>query len=168
MSAQIVERLDDATVLRILSHASAELRDRLPADQQTRIGSIDDARESIHQLLDSSGVAHDAMTLDRLSNPAIARAVLARMLAEPQTRDVVEPLIMDPPRDQQKSAELALAGAVILGSLIAWLQTTIDISVGRGEDGKTQYSFKLRKEAASSDVVKDVAKQVGGLLVGKP
>jgi hypothetical protein len=41
--------------------------------------------------------------------------------------------------------ELAIASAVILGSLIAWLQTSVEIQMHR-KDGKLDFSFKLKKD----------------------
>jgi hypothetical protein len=79
--------------------------------------------------------------LRRSSGPALWQ--------DPPTRLVVEPELPNPPSDVQKSPELALAGAVILGALISWLQTTIEIEMNRGKDGKLDFSFRLKKEATS-------------------
>ena len=166
MSSQLFAQFDDETVLRILTEATAELQEQLPEEQRTRIATMDDACASIQQLLDAGGVALTPLTPDRLADPKMARALLSTMVEDPRTRSIVEPILAHPPRDQQKFAEVAAEGAIILGALIAWLQTTIDIKVSR-VDGKTQFSFKVHKGSAGADVIKDATRQVGALL-GSP
>lgn len=167
MNTSVIAALDDGTVLGILSEATIELGDAQPVGQRNRVGTAEEARELVYHLLRSGGIADASARLSHLESADTARALLAQMLEERLTRAVVEPIVEHPPADQQKSVELASAGAIILGGLIAWLQTKIDIQVTRA-DGKTEFSFKLRKEAAGIDVVKQVARQVGGMLGGGP
>jgi hypothetical protein len=87
------------------------------------------------------------------------------LLQDPETRAVTEALIANPPDDEQRSIELAIAGAVILGGLITWLQTKLEIEVHR-KDGKTEFRFHLRKDPTKDSLLRNTAKQVGKLLLG--
>ena len=71
--------------------------------------------------------------------------------------------VENPPADSQKSVELAIAGAVILGSLVAWLQTSIEIKVNR-KGGKLDFSFNIKKDATQGKTLHDIAKTVAGLI----
>ena len=77
---------------------------------------------------------------DEGSHAAQARALLRLMLQDPATHAVVQPLIDNPPDDEQRSVELTLAGGVILGGLVTWLQTKVEIDVQR-KGGKTDFGF---------------------------
>ena len=95
--------------------------------------------------------------------PAIAREVLGLLLSDPATQKVAMETVGNPPPDSQKSVELAIAGAVILGSLIAWLQTSVEIQMQR-KDGKLDFSFKLKKAATDGTTLATIAKTVAKLV----
>lgn len=59
--------------------------------------------------------------------------------------------------------ELAIASAVILGSLIAWLQTSVEIQMHR-KDGKLDFSFKLKKDKTEGKTLAAVATTVANLI----
>jgi hypothetical protein len=63
------------------------------------------------------------------------------------------------------SVELAIAGAVLLGAVVSWLQTKVKIHYSR-KDGKTQFEFDLEKRPASTSLLKNVVKSVSGLFSG--
>jgi len=63
------------------------------------------------------------------------------------------------------SVEMAVAGAVVLGALITWLQTKIKLRVTRA-DGKTSFDFELQKDQTDNSVIKDVTNSVKSLLIG--
>jgi hypothetical protein len=96
-------------------------------------------------------------------DPAIARQVLDLLLADSETKEAAVEAVANPPADSQKSVELAIAGAVILGSLVAWLQTSVEIQMNR-KGGEVDFSFKLKKDATKSKTLADVAKTVAKLI----
>ena len=57
------------------------------------------------------------------------------------------------------SVELAISSAIVLGALISWLQTKLQLKVSRKE-GKTDFEFELKKQGASNSVIKQVANVV--------
>lgn len=159
-----VSKLNDAAVLRVLSATTEQLRARLPQTATASLKSADEAREAVSQLLLLAGShAPQEVLPDEGSHPAQARALLQLMLQDPETRAVVQPLIDHPPDDEQRSVELALAGAVILGGLVTWLQTKVEIDVER-KGGNTSFRFHLKKEPVGDSLIQSLAKQVAGLL----
>ena len=160
------EHFDDRTVLGILSQVTADLHEQLPGSETSVIACLSDARAVIAALLKQQGessVDPESIFADELPDPASARHVLDLLLADPETREAAAEAVANPPRDSQKSAELAIAGAVILGSLIAWLQTSVEIQMHR-KDGKLDFSFKLKKDATEGKTLADVAKTVSKLI----
>jgi hypothetical protein len=159
-----VSKLDDAAVLRVLSIATEQLRGRLPQTAAASVTSADEAREAVSQLLEQAGVDSPQEILpDEGGHVTQARTLLQLMLQDSETRAVVEPLISQPPDDEQRSVELALAGAVILGGLVTWLQTKVEIDVER-KSGKTNFRFHMKKGTAGDSLIHNLAKQVAGLL----
>jgi hypothetical protein len=61
------------------------------------------------------------------------------------------------------SIELAIGAAVVLGLLITWLQTKVDIKISR-EGGETSWSFELHKDATDPKTIKEVASTVAGFV----
>jgi hypothetical protein len=159
-----LRHLDDAAVLRILSAATEQLRAQLPERATGAIKSAEEARQAVAQLLEEGGANPPVDILpDEGTHAAQARALLELILRDPETSSVVRELVDHPPDDEQRSVELALAGAVILGGLVTWLQTKIEIDVHRKE-GKTDFRFHMRKDTGSNSLIETIAKQVVGLL----
>lgn len=159
-----LRNLNDAAVLRILSAATEQIRSQLPEKATGTLKSADEGRQAVAQLLRESGANPPAEILpDDGTHAAQARALLELMLQDPETSPVVSELIDHPPDDEQRSVELALAGAVILGGLVTWLQTKVEIDIHR-KGGKTEFRFHMRKDTASNSLIQTIAKQVVGLL----
>jgi hypothetical protein len=165
MSTLTIDGLDDRTVLRILSEATTELREGLPEAERSLIATEDDARAALLALLDLGGQAAQAGDVNAVATPGAARALLTQLLEDHATSNVVAPIVSDPPEDTQKSLELAASGAIVLGALIAWLQTSFELVIRR-EDGKTHFSFSMRKKDTPADVLRETAKAVGTMLTG--
>jgi hypothetical protein len=160
-----LDKLDDRAVLRILSHLTEQLREELPEGDRRSISSEDEARQAVHVLLTEAGVnAPETILPEEAGNAALARRFLKVLLDDPEICPMVEALVINPPDDEQRSIELAIAGAVILGGLITWLQTKMNIDVHR-KDGNTEFRFQLRKNSTKSSVIQDTAKQIAGLLL---
>jgi hypothetical protein len=159
-----ITRLDDRGVLRTLSAVTEKLREELPEAETKAIGSADDARAAVAALVETGdGKKIDPASITFVS-PGAARALLNAMLNDPDTQPLVEPELANPPSDTQKSPELALAGAVILGGLITWMQTAIDIGINRHKDGTRDYSFRLKKKASGDKLLSNLTKTVGSLI----
>jgi len=164
---QRITRLDDEAVLRILSAVTENLREEFPVTETKAIGSADDARAAVAALIeftDGKKVDSTSITFDGPKAARATRELLNAMLNDPDTQPLVESELENPPSDAQKSPELALAGAVILGGLITWMQTTIDIGINRQKDGTLDYSFRLKKKASGDKLVSNLAKTVSSLI----
>lgn len=162
-----IQKLNDSTVLRILSHLTEQLRDEIPDQGQDSIRSADEARSAVALLLESNGVASvepSAVVADEAAAAEQGRALLRLFWEDETVRPKVEELLAHPPEDSQKSVELAIATAVILGGLITWLQTHIEIDIARKE-GKTEFSFKLKKEKTSEELIKKVVEPISKVIL---
>jgi hypothetical protein len=125
-----IEQFDDRTVLGILSQVTADLHEQLPSSETSAIASLSDARAALAALLEQQGASSvdpTSIFAEDQPDPAVARHVLDLLSTDSETRGATAEAIANPPTDSQKSVELAIAGAVILGSLITWLQTSVEI-----------------------------------------
>lgn len=159
-----LERLDGNTVLRILSYLTEELQQDTSA-----VRSEQEARAALAALISAGDTAahpdDPPMVLPESADAiAVGRQLLAHFYRDEATRPLLEDLVANPPQDDQMSAELALAGAVILGAVIAWVQTKIHVRVVRKGD-QTEFEFEVLKESADTEVVKQVARSIGSLFV---
>jgi hypothetical protein len=161
-----IEQFDDRTVLGILSQVTADLHERLPSSEVAAIASSSDARAAIAALLKQQGassVVPESILAEDHPDSVVARHVLELLYVDPETKEAVSEVVSNPPVDSQKSVELAVAGAVILGSLIAWLQTSVEIKMQRKE-GKLDFSFKLKKDATERKTLADIAGTIAKLI----
>jgi hypothetical protein len=167
MSTQSIPLMDDRTVLAVLSQATADLREALPTAENSAIRSMNEARTAVVALLEQGGMNlaldPDRIFPDEEANPGAARQVLEVLRTDPRTQTPVQEALAQPPSDSQKSVELAMAGAVILGALITWLQTSVEIQIARKE-GKVDFDFKLKKESTDKSTLSEVAKTVARLV----
>jgi|MudIll2142460700_1097286.scaffolds.fasta_scaffold268427_1 hypothetical protein len=165
-----IQHLDNATVLRIISHLTAQLREEMSEQALSVIQSEEEARLAIAALLESSDAYDSAGSSELLANEAVAvvqARVLLQLLWEDETlRPRVEALIVHPPEHTQRSVELALATAIILGGLISWLQTKIEIEIVRKE-GKTDFRFHLIKDKTSNKIIGEVVKPISKVVLMK-
>ncbi|HLG64181.1 MAG TPA: hypothetical protein VKY19_19710 [Ktedonosporobacter sp.] len=167
-----IDQMDDQTILLILSHVTQELQEDLSQEQLGAIRSQDEARAAIVALLNAAG--ENTAQLDAAQiipedeeNPALSRGVLELLLNDEVAKPKAEELLTNPPEEEQMSVALALGGAIILGTLITWLQTKIKLKVSR-KDGKTDFEFEMDKDKTDPETIKEVAKAIITLLGTTP
>ena len=168
----LIDQMDDQTILLILSHVTQELQKELPQEQIGVIRSSDEAREAIVALLNETGENTAQLDAEQIipedeGNPALSRGVLELLLNDEEVRPKAEQLLANPPKEEQMSLTLALAGAVILGALITWLQTKIELEISR-KNGKTEFKFGMKKDATDPEIIKEVVKAIISLLGTTP
>jgi hypothetical protein len=154
-----LENLDDSTIFRITSHLTAQLREEMP-DEATGIRDAAEARAVLESFLASNGSPFPASTLfpsDAASVALQARRLLALMLEDETTGPQAMELLANPPADTQKSVEALAATAVVLGGLVTWLQTRVDIHVER-KNGQTDFRIQVKKGATSADIISNILK----------
>jgi hypothetical protein len=164
-----LDRLDDRTVLAILGDLTEELQQRVP-DEADAIRSEDEARQALALLLEESGeragpVDPAAIVPEDGDNARLARRLLGHLMDDETAGASARRLVEHPPRDDQMSVELAIAGAIVLGTLITWLQTKFKLRVAR-KDGRTDFTLDIEKQAADSSLVQDTVQSVAQLLLG--
>ncbi|MEU9365786.1 hypothetical protein AB0D78_29020 [Streptomyces avermitilis] len=165
MTYQRVDALSDSSVILALQ----ELTETLPgAEDGSGVRSEADARAAVVRLLAEAGVADldpDELLASEDEAMTAARRLLSLAVADPDTGRVAEDLVRDPPLDEQMSLEAAITGAVVLAALVGWLQMKISLHVWRKGD-RTEFDFRVGKQAASPEVLRSVAETVSGLLGG--
>jgi CHAT domain len=126
------------------------------------VASREDARKALATLLQETETANVSPAEVELSDAQAdraARETLALLLNDPAIAAKVLVLVEDEPADSQLSVELAASGAIVLGVLITWLQTKVDLKVRR-KGGSVDFEFNMRKDAASSKLITMVADAV--------
>jgi hypothetical protein len=157
-----IKALDNRSVQMILSHLTQKLRDDIPEEQKRAVQSEQEARIAIASFLrelEPSAPSPAEIVPEETDADRIARQTLDVLLDDPATAPKVCALLAEPPRDSQMSVELALSSAIVLGVLISWLQTKVQLKVSR-KDGKTDFEFNLNKQGASDAVIKQVVEAV--------
>ncbi|WP_433190002.1 hypothetical protein [Actinoallomurus sp. CA-150999] len=96
-----------------------------------------------------------------------ARRLLTHIAEDPDTAESAGAVLADPPADEQMSVETAATAAVVLGALVAWLQTKVDIRIIRKE-GKSEFEFRLTKTASSAPLLRELSAVIARLLGGGP
>jgi hypothetical protein len=160
-----VDRLSDRSVLLSLQ----ELAETVGSDVAEVAPDEQEAVELLAALLASTGLPPEPATALREEGAAVeaGRKLLGHALLDPDTERPAAEIVTDPPSDDQMSVELAVAAAVVLGALIAWLQTKIDIRVSR-KDGKSEFEFRATKAATQPALLRQVAETVAGILGAPP
>ncbi|MGW4984416.1 hypothetical protein [Streptomyces mirabilis] len=125
--------------------------DLVSTDGGLAVKTEDEAVELIDMLLGhTDGPSSTAPLLedDGLALAA-ARRLLAALAEDPDTRALTEPLLADPPTDEQMAVVEVSSGLVALYALVAFAQTKLSIkSEWKSRRGKV--TFELTKEAAKT------------------
>jgi hypothetical protein len=163
---------DSRTALIVLSYLTEELQQAIPEHERGKIRDEFEAREAIASFVNQISenreqLSAEDISLDDRQAEALGPAILDVLGKDEAIRPKVEELTTDLPEDAQMSVELALAGAVILGAVITWLQTKVEITVTK-KNGKSEFYFKLNKDATDASLIKDVANSLVMLLTGIP
>lgn len=163
-----VEDLADRSVLLALQEITEDVgsglgqgaegnRSRTPADMQ-------EAQELVAEFLRVQGQPDVAVSdLPQDEADAAARRLLALLSSDPDTSDAAAAVLADPPSDEQLSVDSAVTAAVVLGALVTWLQTKIDIRIER-KDGRSEFEFRLTKNEAPPGLLNQIASIVSRIL----
>lgn len=87
---------------------------------------------------------------------AAARRILAE---DPATGAAAEPVFAEPSADTWLGVELAVPSLAAVAGAVAWLPTKVNVRIKR-KDGKTEFEFRVVKEAAPAALLKEVAAAV--------
>lgn len=161
-----IQQLGDQTVLDILSYLTDELKEQVPDLNRGSIKSSQEANAAIIEFMQDNHVHVDAEVDDPVIKPEQSRELLQMLWNDEDVKPKVEELVNHPPAGSQRSAETAITAAIMLGSLITWLQTKVDIQISR-KDGKTSFKFRLLKEKSSEQLIKEVVNPISSILTNK-
>ncbi|MFE0450788.1 hypothetical protein ACFW2D_05770 [Streptomyces sp. NPDC058914] len=168
MTSTEPRELTDRSVLLSLQEITEEIGvdgpDRTPQD-------IGEAAALLSELLAAAGLASQApgrlVGGDEALARGSARRVLERLAVDEDTAAATRAVLSDPPADEQLSVEAAAAGAVVLGAVVAWLQTKIDIRIRR-RNGETEFEFRLTKASSEPGTLRRLGSVIAELLTGPP
>jgi hypothetical protein len=164
-----LDELDDRTILLILSYLTQDIRAQLPEADTQSTASLEDAEHLMAAMLVETGVSSETKAMkESLTDheaAAIGRRLLTALAKDEELRPRIDELIDHPPQDEQMSVEAAIAGAVVLGMVVSWIQTKVKIHYSH-KNGKAQFEFDLEKRPGSTSLLNIVVKSVGGLFSG--
>ncbi len=162
-----VESLSDREVLLVLSELTDELRESGEVGPSP-VASEQDARDLLASFLNDFAPSHaassgaivpGAIVPDDADAAALGRDLLALLIHDDVAGDAAQSLVAEPPDDSQMALPLAIGAAVVLGLLVTWLQTKVDIEVTH-EHGETKWRIAVHKDATDPAVIKDVVSTV--------
>ncbi|WP_077799472.1 hypothetical protein [Streptomyces sp. JHA26] len=166
MTADRVAGLDDRSLILALQEVTEELTAEAPPEALPM--DRDEAQAMLAELLRAGG--YDVTELPRLDESgqyAAARRVLTELAENPTTQEAAAPVLAEPPADTRLGAEIAVPALVAVAGVVTWLQTKVDVRI-KHKDGKTEFEFRVGKEAASAAVLKELAAAVMRLWNGPP
>jgi hypothetical protein len=159
--------VNDDDVLDVLSHLASEIREARLGSQELAVHTARDARDLIRQLIQAEAgisIDPDRILPDAGSAEGPAQDALRLLLEDPETAAIAQPLIEAPPAFDQRVIETAAGAAIVLGALVTWLQTKLEIEVSRGKSGKVNFRFAMAKNPSDQATVKTVTASVVRLL----
>lgn len=157
-----VAELNDHQSERLLQ----EVLDQLLSQVSTlQVDNEESARELVASFLSQHGIP---VHPDEILRPVAGletyiRGTLSMLAQDPQTAGVVESALEDLPEETQMFADPVTA-AVVLGVLVAFLQTKFDLRIRR-KDGRVDFEFALSKKATSDKTVGKVVEAVRGATI---
>ncbi|MFI5915220.1 hypothetical protein [Dactylosporangium sp. NPDC051541] len=163
MQVDEFQELSDRSVVLALQELAAEL-------PMGPVRSEDDARAVVGELLRIADVAApdpDTLLQAEPEANAAARRALALAVRDPDLGPAAAALVADPPADEQLAVDLLIAGGAVLAVLLGWLQTKMDLRISR-KDGRTEFSFRLGKAAASPELLQSVAGTIAAVIGARP
>jgi hypothetical protein len=124
------------------------------------VSDEDSARELVAAFVSAPDgpVRSDAVVRPMVGLTTYVRGTLLLLADDPSTASDVESALNDLPEETQMFADPVTA-AVVLGTLVAFLQTKVHASVTR-KDGRIQFEFGLTKNATSDETIASVVEAV--------
>jgi hypothetical protein len=158
-----IESLEPITVIRVLQEFGEET-----APNGSAVDDAATAAAVLDKLLIEAGVEPLASRL-RSEGEAIdvGRRVLAMLVQDEDTRRQIAEVLADPPADNRLAVGEIIAVAAVLGALLGWLQTKVDLKIRRKisrPDGTHNIEFEIHKQAANNGLLTSLANIVASLF----
>ncbi|WAZ19462.1 hypothetical protein STRCI_000517 [Streptomyces cinnabarinus] len=140
--------------------ALQEITEDLAAEQALEAENDEEALQIVEALLAHAGSPAAASAAGLLDDEGQAldagRRLLDALAEDPGTRPLAEPLLAEPPVDDQLAVVEVSAGVVVLVALVAFLQTKVSVKMER-KTSKGKVSFELTKEATKGSTLMQLA-----------
>ena len=162
MSADQITTLSEHQRERLLQEVLEKLLDNgieLPVDDE------ESARELLAAFLSQQGgpVHSDDVLRPSVALETYVRDVLDLLANDDETTPVVREALDELPEETQMFVD-PITAAVVLGALVAFLQTKVDLKISR-KDGKTEFEFAVRKKPTSDRLVSRVIEAIRNVTV---
>lgn len=162
MSADQIATLSDHQRERLLQEVLEKLLDNgieLPVDDE------ESARELLAAFLSQEGgpVHSDDVLRPSVALETYIRDVLDLLANDDETAPVVREALDELPEETQMFVD-PITAAVVLGALVAFLQTKVDFKISR-KDGKTEFEFAVAKKATSDRLISRVIEAIRNVTV---
>jgi hypothetical protein len=162
----LVSSLDDRSTILAVEELVHELRRKLPDAEREVVSSEDDAHSLVAAALAAVGEPYRPPGHEPAPATVAELRDLLRIAAQDETTAATaRPILQDPPRDHQMAINAVLMDPLVLGAVVALLQTRLRIDVKR-TDGKTSFVVRLDKQAASQSLIQDFLHAITRLLPG--
>jgi len=138
--------------------ALQEITEDLAAEHGLAAENDEEALQIVEALLAQAGTPTSAAWLldDEAQALDAGRRLLDVLAQDPRTRPLTEPLLLEPPVDDQLAVVEVSAGMVVLVALVAFLQAKVSVKMER-KTSKGKVSFELTKEATKGVTLMQLA-----------
>jgi hypothetical protein len=163
MAASDYDRLTERQVTLVLQHLGAEIA----PDDAGAVGMADAQEKAgmVRAFLEKAASLGSAVPKSARYDANLGRAAIEFALSAPETRELAEDLVMDPPDDDQMGVAEVPQYLAMLGFLVAFLQTRFEFKVSR-ERGQTKIDVSIGKEALQEPLIGKIIDIAGNLLSG--
>ncbi|MEU4508202.1 hypothetical protein AB0G05_01780 [Nonomuraea wenchangensis] len=155
--------MEPITVIRALQEFGEETVPKDPA-----VEDVGTAAAVLDKLLAMTGVQPLFSSL-RSEREAVdvGRRLLKLLVEDKDTREKISEVLADPPIDNRLAVGEIVAVAAVIGAVLGWLQTKVDLKVHRKIErpsGTDDIEFEIHKQAASNSLLTDLSRTVASLF----
>ncbi len=143
-----VKNLDDRQVTLALQHLGWDLQ---PSSAEINgFADHEEGRRLVHAFMDFVEAPEQDDPLGDAAGADGARNALRLAMAMPETTELANELVEDPPDDDQMSLGDLPQYVALVGFVVAFLQVRFNVHVSRHE-GQTEFDFKAGKEPLDNE-----------------
>ncbi len=150
------DSLDRFQVQACLQELTEGLRDRLPSDVADAVGSEEEARVFMADLLKlEHGDVLQARFAIGLDESDLCRELLGLLCRDATYGELAAEVVADPPTEDQLGIDTAPEVLVFLAGVVSLLMTRVRFRVVR-KDHRTSFEFDIEKKSVGDTVMRDL------------
>ncbi|UPK67964.1 hypothetical protein [Chitinophaga filiformis] len=151
----LIQQQDTETCILTISHLTDRLRQGLSEQEKGCITSQEEAINLLNALAGAPITIVDHEILEDILDEKRLKLLLTALWEDEAIRPELKILLDRPPYYAQRSFEELKTVAVVLGCLVAWLQTKVHFHIKR-ENGKTEFEFQILKHKTSDSILQKI------------